>query len=115
MTDLDFMLAFMLGHETDLWVRLSYPDKADGARFETGRDYAEEYAAPYGDPTPGDRAAFQKLALRYPAAHQRDVTPFIDDMRNVKTAQEAAVLRRNGALSAEGSETSHGCGASGNV
>jgi Xaa-Pro aminopeptidase len=101
-TDLDSMLAFMLGHETDLWVRLSYPDKADGARFETGRDYAEEYAAPYGDPTPGDRAAFQKLALRYPGAHQRDVTPFIDDMRNIKTSQEAAVLRRNGALSAEG-------------
>jgi len=101
-TTLDGYLAFFLGKETDLWVRLTFADKADGARPEVGRDYADEYNAPYGDPTPGDRAAFQKLSLRYPAAHQRDVTPFIDDMRNIKTSQEASVLRRNGALSAEG-------------
>jgi Xaa-Pro aminopeptidase len=101
-TDLDGILAFLLGKETDLWLRLTYPDKADGARFEVGRDYAENYNAPYGDPTPGDRAAMQKLAERYPAARQKDVTPFIDDMRNIKTPQEIAVLRRNGSLSAEG-------------
>jgi Xaa-Pro aminopeptidase len=101
-TTLDGLLAFALGGGSDVWLRLSFPDKADGARFETGRDYAEEYNAPYGDPTPGDRAALKKLAERYPAAHQRDVTPFIDDMRNIKTPQEIAVLRRNGALSAEG-------------
>jgi len=101
-TNLDGMLAFALGKETDLWLRLSFPDKADGARFETGRDYADEYANPYGDPTPGDRAAMQKLALRYPAAHQKDTTQFIDEMRNIKTPQEIAVLRRNGSLSAEG-------------
>jgi len=102
LTTLDDVLPFWLGRETDLWLRLTYPDKSDGARFETGRDYAEEYNNPYGDPTPGDRAAIQKLALRYPAAHQRDATSFIDEMRNVKTPQEIAVLRRNGALSAEG-------------
>ncbi len=101
-TNLDSYLSFILGKETDLWLRLTFADKADGARGEVGRDYADEYNAPYGDPTPGDRAAFQKLALRYPAAHQRDVTPFIDDMRNIKTPQEITVLRRNGALSAEG-------------
>jgi Xaa-Pro aminopeptidase len=101
-SNLDGILAYVLGKETDLWLRLSYPDKADGARFETGRDYADDYSAPYGDPTPGDRAVFQKLALRYPAAHQRDLTPFIDEMRNIKTPQEIALLRRNGALSAEG-------------
>ncbi len=99
---LDGTLAFLLGKETDLWVRLTFPDKADGARGETGRDYADEYNAPYGDPTPGDRAAFMKLAQRYPGAHQKDVTGFIDEMRNIKTAQEADVLRKNGALSAEG-------------
>jgi Xaa-Pro aminopeptidase len=101
-TSLDDILAFMLGKETDLWLRLSYPDKADGARVETGRDYATEYADPYGDPTPGDRAAIRKLAERYPAAHQRDATAFIDEMRNIKTPQEIGVLRRNGSVSAEG-------------
>lgn len=99
---LDRALAGALGKETDLWLRLTFPDKADGARTESGSDYAQEYSHPYGDPTPGDRAAIHKLAERYPAAHQRDATPFIDAMRNIKTPQEIAVLRRNGALSAEG-------------
>ena len=99
---LDRGLAGALGKETDLWLRLTFPDKADGARPETGGDYGEEYSHPYGDPTPGDRAAIRKLAERYPAAHQRDATAFIDEMRNIKTPQEIAVLRRNGALSAEG-------------
>ena len=103
-TSLDDILAFMLGKDTDLWLRLTYPDKADGARFEVGRDYAAEYQAPYGNPLPGDRAAIKKLAERYPATHQRDATPFIDEMRNIKTPQEIAVLRRNGNLSAEGIE-----------
>ncbi len=99
---LDRAFAWTLGKETDLWLRLTFADKADGARSETGGDYSEEYSHPYGDPTPGDRAAIRKLAERYPAAHQRDATPFIDAMRNIKTPQEIAVLRRNGALSAEG-------------
>ena len=99
---LDRGLAATLGKETDLWLRLGFADKADGARPEVGGDYAQEYIDPYGDPTPGDRAALQKLAMRYPAAHQRDATPFIDEMRNIKTPQEIALLRRNGALSAEG-------------
>ena len=101
-TALDSMLAYTLSSETDLWLRLGFADKADGARMEVGMDYGLEYAAPYGDPTPGDRAAIMKLAQRYPGAHQRDLTPFIDQMRNIKTPQEIAVLRRDGALSAEG-------------
>jgi len=100
--ELDAGLASFLGKETEVWLRLTFPDKADGARVETGRDYAADYAEPYGNPLPGDRAALRKLAERYPAAHQRDATPFIDEMRNIKTAQEIAVLRRNGKLSAEG-------------
>jgi Xaa-Pro aminopeptidase len=99
---LDRGLARALVSDTDLWLRLSFADKADGARPETGADYGEEYNHPYGDPTPGDRAALKKLAERYPAAHLRDATPFIDAMRNIKTPQEIAVLRKNGALSAEG-------------
>jgi Xaa-Pro aminopeptidase len=99
---LDAVLANLLWRETDLWLRLTFADKADVARPETRRDYAAEYASPYGNPLPGDRAALKKLDERYPAAHQRDATPFIDAMRNIKTPQEIAVLRRNGSLSAEG-------------
>ena len=71
---LDSILANAVGREGDLWLRLNFADKADGARPETGRDYAAEYSSPYGDPLPGDRAALKKLAERYPAAHQRDAT-----------------------------------------
>jgi len=101
---LDRGLAYglMRNESPDLWVRLTFADKADGARPETGGDYAEEYTHPYGDPLPGDRAAIQKLAERYPAARLKDVTPFIDAMRNIKTPQEIVVLTRNGVLSADG-------------
>ena len=99
---LDTQLAVLLARETDLWLRLTFPDRADGARVEVGREYADQYENPYGDPTPGDRAALKKLAERYPAAHPRDATSFIDEMRNIKTQPEIAVLRRNGRLSAEG-------------
>ena len=64
--------------------------------------YAAEYSHPYGEFLPGDRSALKKLAERYPAAHQNDVTPLIDSMRNIKTTSEITVLRRNGKLSAEG-------------
>jgi len=101
-SSLDPMLSFLLAQESDIWVRLGFADKADGARMEIGRDYALEYADPYGQPLPGDRAKLKKLAERYPAARLHDVTPLIDAMRNIKTPQEIAVLRRNGKLSAEG-------------
>jgi Xaa-Pro aminopeptidase len=101
-TDLDTFLTFMLSRGPELWLRLGFADKADGARPEVGRDYAAEYSHPYGEFLPGDRSALKKLAERYPSAHQNDVTPLIDAMRNIKTASEITVLRRNGKLSAEG-------------
>jgi Xaa-Pro aminopeptidase len=102
LSSLDITLAYAFSKESDLWLRLTFPDKADGARPEIGRDYAADYTNPYGDPLPGDRAAVKKLAERYPAAHLRDATAFIDDLRNIKTPQEIELLRRNGKLSAEG-------------
>jgi len=102
LSSLDITLAYAFSKESDLWLRLSFPDKADGARPEIGRDYAADYTSPYGDPLPGDRAALKKLAERYPAAHLRDATAFIDDLRNLKTPQEIELLRRNGKLSADG-------------
>jgi Xaa-Pro aminopeptidase len=100
--DLQMAYAFGNGGEHDLWVRLGFADKPDGARSETGRDYAIEYANPYGQDLPGDRGTFVKLAERYPAAHLRDITGYIDEMRNIKRPGEIEVLRRNGRISATG-------------
>lgn len=101
---LDGNLSFLFGagQENDLWVRLGFADKPDGARFETGRDYAAEYNDPYGQDLPGDRGALLKLRERYPAAHFRDITGAMDQMRNIKRPGEIEVLRRNGRISALG-------------
>jgi Xaa-Pro aminopeptidase len=103
-TDLDTALSYTLQAHPgcDLWVRLGFPDKADGARSEVGRDHAWKFAHPYHEPSPEDLAPAQLLGERYPMAHLRDVTPLIDAMRNIKSPQEIEVLRRNGKISAEG-------------
>jgi Xaa-Pro aminopeptidase len=104
LTSLDSTLAFLFGSgvDNDLWVRLGFADKPDGARFETGRDYAAEYNNPYGQSLPGDRDALVKLRERYPAANFRDITGAIDQMRNIKRPGEIEVLRRVGRISALG-------------
>lgn len=86
----------------DFWVRLGFPDKADGARPEVGRDHAWKFAHPYHEPLPSDLAPAKLLAERYPMAHFRDLTRAIDSQRNIKSADEIAILRRIGKISAEG-------------
>jgi len=101
---LDQMLPALLHSAAggDLWVRLDFPDKADGARPEIGRDHAWKFAHPYHEEIPQDLAPAKLLAERYPMAKLRDVTPFIDAMRNIKRPKEIEVLRRNGKISALG-------------
>ncbi len=104
LSTLDSTLSFLFGSgaANDLWVRLGFADKPDGARFETGRDYAAEYNNPYGQNLPGDRGALVKLRERYPAAQFHDITGIMDSMRNIKRPAEIEVLRRNGRISAAG-------------
>lgn len=100
-TDVDSILAVVLNSSTTLWLRLDYPDKADGARSETGRDHADEYSSPYHAGLALDRNVIEQLRAHYPQSSQRDIAPVLDAMRNIKTSQEINVLRRNGKLSAE--------------
>jgi len=106
LSSLDLFLSFLYGTggDRELWVRLGFADKPDGARSETGRDYALEYNNPYGQNLPGDRDALVKLRERYPAANFRDITPAMNAMRNIKRPAEIEVLRRNGRISAQGDE-----------
>ncbi len=103
-SDLDTDLSFALQARSgcDLWLRFGFPDKADGARPEVGRDHAWKFAHPYHEPLPSDLAPAKLLAERYPMARLRDLTPAIDALRNIKTLQEIEVLRRIGKISAEG-------------
>jgi Xaa-Pro aminopeptidase len=104
LSSLDTTLSFLYGNGAtgDLWLRLGFADKPDGARMETGFDYTAEYNNPYGQDLPGDRGVIVKLRERYPAANIRDVTEAIDAMRNIKRPGEIEVLRRNGRISAQG-------------
>jgi Xaa-Pro aminopeptidase len=102
-TDLDNSLARIASQpDAQFWVRMGFPDKADGARPETGSDNARHYSNPYGSEEPSDLAAVNKLRLRYPMVQLRDLTPFIDAQRNIKTQAEQAWIRRVGKLGAEG-------------
>ena len=101
--DLDIALSYILQAHPgcDFWVRLGFPDKADGARPEVGRDHAWKFSHPYHEPLPDDLAPAKLLAERYAMAHIRDLTPAIDDLRNIKMPEEIEVLRRIGKISAE--------------
>ena len=103
-SDIDTVLSYALARNatTDLWIRLGFPDKADGARPEVGRDHSWKFAHPYHEDIPSDLAPAKLLAERYAMAHIRDLTPAIDEMRNIKRPEEIEVLRRLGKISAEG-------------
>jgi Xaa-Pro aminopeptidase len=101
LSDLDKTLSSVLSDGGTLWLRMGFPDQADEARDEVGADYALRYSAPYHPPLPFDRSVIEQLRSRYPQATLRDVTPLLDEMRNIKTPHEIAVLRKNGRLSAE--------------
>ncbi len=103
-SDIDTVLSYTLARygTTDLWIRLGFPDKADGARPEVGRDHSWKFAHPYHEDIPSDLAPAKLLAERYAMAHIRDLTPAIDEMRNIKRPEEIEVLRRLGKISAEG-------------
>jgi Xaa-Pro aminopeptidase len=103
-TDLDNILArlFYGGPDSDLWIRLGFPDKADGARGETGFDNSRHYNDPYGADQPSNLAPANKLRERYPAARVHDLTPLIDEMRNIKRPAEIEMIRRAGKLGAAG-------------
>jgi Xaa-Pro aminopeptidase len=84
-----------------LHLRLSPRDTVDEARYETGIFYARRARTHYNDQLPIDAYRIAKLRERYPAFTLADITPRIDAMRVIKSAEEIEVLRRNGRISAE--------------
>jgi Xaa-Pro aminopeptidase len=104
-------LAFLLSShpDEDLWARLSPPDLADGARLEVAMSYGHQDQFPWHPEIYPSEAPAHFLALRFPQAHLRDVTPSMDEMRNIKTPAEIEVLRRVGKMSAEGNRQAIAC------
>ncbi len=98
----EYLARNLAGYGRQLHLRLSPRDNVDGARSESDLFYARRSRTHYNDQLPVDYYRIAKLRERYPSAALADITPAIDAMRVIKTAEEIAVLRRNGRASAEG-------------
>lgn len=84
-----------------LHVRLSPRDTVDNARYEYKLFQARKNRIFYNDQISLDNYRVKKLKERYPFCEFADITPIVDSMRVIKTAEEIEVLRRNGKISAE--------------
>jgi Xaa-Pro aminopeptidase len=82
-------------------MRLSPRDTVDNARWETLIFEGRKNRIHYNDQLSIDNYRIQKLKERYPVIAFNDVTPLIDGMRVIKSAEEIEILRRNGKISAE--------------
>ena len=83
-------------------VRVSPRDSVDNARWETLIFEGRKNRTHYNDQISLDNYRIKKLTERYPVMTFNDITPAIDEMRVIKSAEEIEVLRRNGKISAEG-------------
>jgi len=84
------------------FVRLSPGDTVDNARWETRIFTARKNRIHYNDLLTLDEHRIEKLKIRYPMCEFKDIVPFIDEQRLIKSTEEIAVLRRNGKISAGG-------------
>ncbi len=101
--DLDEFLARMTGRGAGkLYVRLSPRDALDGARSEMALRDGRRSRSHYNDQLSVDLYRIEKLRQRYPQMELVDIAPAIDALRAIKTTEEIEIMRRNGALSAEG-------------
>jgi len=83
-------------------MRLSPRDSVDNARWETLIFVGRKNRTHYNDQISLDNYRIKKLKERYPVMAFNDITPFIDEMRMIKSSEEIEILRRNGKVSAEG-------------
>jgi len=83
------------------WLRLQPGDTVDNDRGEVALFAGRKNRTHYNDQISLDGHRIQKLKERYPSFEFKDVTPFIDSLRYLKTPEEIAILKRNGRLSAE--------------
>jgi Xaa-Pro aminopeptidase len=83
-------------------LRLSPRDSVDNARWETVIFVGRKNRTHYNDQISIDNYRIKKLKERYPVMAFNDITPLIDEMRVIKSAEEIDILRRNGKISAEG-------------
>ncbi|MGB9906475.1 MAG: aminopeptidase P N-terminal domain-containing protein [Candidatus Saccharicenans sp.] len=99
---LDEFLARLAGRQDQLlYLRLSPEDSVGESRSETALFLARRHRNPYNAQPSLNQFRAERFRQLYPAAQLKDVTPFIDALRMIKTGEEIAILRQNGKISAE--------------
>ncbi len=97
----EFIARYLARTGTTLHLRLTPADTIDNARSETLIFTARKARLHYNDQVSLDNYRIGKLREQFPAAEVKDITPFIDAMRVIKSPEEIEVMRRNGRISAE--------------
>jgi Xaa-Pro aminopeptidase len=101
LTYLDEFIARQMRNFAPIWFRLQPGDTLDNDRGEVALFIGRKNRTHYNDQISLDAHRLQKLKERYPSFEIKDVTPFIDLLRYLKSPEEIAILKRNGRLSAE--------------
>jgi Xaa-Pro aminopeptidase len=83
------------------YLRLQPGDTVDNSRSEVALFLGRKNRIHYNDQISPDNDRIQKLKERYPSFEFKDITPHIDALRMIKSAEEISVMRRNGKISAE--------------
>ena len=84
-----------------VWLRLQPGDDADINRGEHESDTAKRMVQIGGQHPSEDAFRVDYIRSRFPSLQVKDVTPFIDRMRTIKSPREIEILRANGKISAE--------------
>jgi len=84
-----------------LWTRLSERDEVNFGRYDGALNLARRLANPFAQHVSEDAARVSMLRTQFPYLDVRDVTPYLDRLRLIKSPREIETMTRNARISAE--------------
>lgn len=97
----EFLARLATRPQAVVYVRLSPGDTVSEARSEVALFAARQRRNPFNAQPSLDQFRVERFRKYYPNLELRDITPYIDALRMIKTPEEIEVLRKNGKISAE--------------
>jgi len=97
----EFLARVATRPEPVVYVRLSPGDTISEARSEVALFSARQRRNPFNALPSLDQFRVERFRKYYPGFQLKDITPYLDALRLIKSPEEIEVLRRNGKISAE--------------
>ncbi|MBC7363759.1 MAG: aminopeptidase P N-terminal domain-containing protein [Candidatus Aminicenantes bacterium] len=97
----EFLARYAARPEPVVYVRLSPGDTISEARSEVALFSARQRRNPFNALPSLDEFRVERFRKYYPGFQLKDITPYLDTLRMIKSPEEIEVLRRNGKISAE--------------